>query len=179
MCWMQPRHWKRCCVKKTNKRENSSSHTLTPWRPNSCEEKSCRKEAEASYVWITLCCMSSSASSFGECKRLVPDGILNVPWLASLDTDLITRSCQPELDANNTCTVCTMVKLWCWLLMVWTSFLRKEESCNIWSPTYKIVNLKGWRESLQWGCWITSTAHQILQWCRRSKNRFLFQWERW
>ena len=42
---------------------------------------------------------------------LVPDGILNVPWLASLDTDLITRSCQPESDANNTCTVCTMVKL--------------------------------------------------------------------
>ena len=42
---------------------------------------------------------------------LVPDGILNVPWLASLDIDLITRSCQPELDANNTCTVCTMVKL--------------------------------------------------------------------
>ena len=69
MCWMQPRHWKRCCVKKTNKRENSSSHTLTPWRPNSCEEKSCRKEAEASYVWIALCCMSSSASSFGICKR--------------------------------------------------------------------------------------------------------------
>ena len=40
----------------------------------------------------------------------VPDGIFNVCWLASLDTDLITRSCQPELDANNTCTVCTMVK---------------------------------------------------------------------
>ena len=42
---------------------------------------------------------------------LVPDGILNVPWLALLDTDLITWSCQPELYANNTCTVCTMVKL--------------------------------------------------------------------
>ena len=35
----------------------------------------------------------------------VPDGIFNVHWLASLDTDLITGSCQPELDANNTCTV--------------------------------------------------------------------------
>ena len=41
----------------------------------------------------------------------VPDGIFNVHWLASLDTDLITWSCQPELDANNTYTVCTMVKL--------------------------------------------------------------------
>ena len=41
----------------------------------------------------------------------VPDGIFDVRWLALLDTDLITGSCQPELDANNTCTVCTMVKL--------------------------------------------------------------------
>ena len=40
---------------------------------------------------------------------LVPDGILNVPWLASLDTDLITWSCQPELDANNTCTMLLVV----------------------------------------------------------------------
>merc|ERR1712238_213870 len=35
----------------------------------------------------------------------VPDGLFEIRWLVSLNTDLISGSCEPELDANNTCTV--------------------------------------------------------------------------
>ena len=49
----------------------------------------------------------------------VPDGIFEIRWLVSLNTDLISGSCEPELDANNTCTVYDMRSS------------RWEESCNI------------------------------------------------
>ena len=62
------------------------------------------------HMFESLCVLCPAQRRLLEnANDLVSDGILNVSWLASLDTDLITRSCQPELDANNTCTMLLVV----------------------------------------------------------------------